>query len=407
MRSPWWLTGLICCVLCGAIPGCDSFQGAAADLDDDLFADLDEPASAGDAPPAASPPPADVGGAPPAMSPAAPRWRVGDRYPLEKTVFQKVTQVGLGAPSAGSERLQLLLSLTVEEATADKARFAVRYHRIRLVREMAGETFDYDSGSSTTTPPSAVLAYAGMINDGFSFWLAADGRIGDAVGFSEFLQRCASRTAPESRQQVLAQLAQFQTGQGVANFVDDSIGMLPVEADGTRSSAGLRIGSAWQLAPRQFQSPAPMTEQTHCLIKQLTPEVVEVSLFGKITPGPATSPIPGATSVAIREGHATGQCLFDRRTGLPTKSHIERRVSMLVTLPDGTQVAQEKEVVTALAAFPAELAAMQTPAGLQPPAEGSGVVRASAVEHAVGADRPGQVTSALFQTPTPPPQRLP
>lgn len=95
MRSPWWLTGLICCVLGGAIPGCDSFQGAAADLDDDLFADLEEPAPAGDAPPAASTPPSDAGGAAAAMPPAAPRWRVGDRYPLEKTVFQKVTQVGL------------------------------------------------------------------------------------------------------------------------------------------------------------------------------------------------------------------------------------------------------------------------------------------------------------------------
>lgn len=297
--------------------------------------------------------------------------------------------------------------MTVEEATADRARFTVRYHRVRLAREMAGESFDYDSGSSTTAPPPAVLAYAGMINDGFSFWLTADGHVGEAVGFSEFLQRCAGRTAPESRQQVLAQLAQFQTGQGVASFVDDSIGMLPAEVDGTRSSAGLRIGSAWQLAPRQYQSPAPMTEQAHCLIKQLTPEVAEVSLFGKITPGPATGPTPGATSVAIREGHATGQCLFDRRTGLPTKSHIERRISMLVTLPDGTQVAQEKEVVTALAAFPAELAAVQPPAGLQPSAEVSGVVRAGAVEHAAGSDGAGPVTSALFQTPAAPPQRLP
>jgi hypothetical protein len=193
----------------------------------------------------------------------------------------------------------------------------------------------------------------------------------------------------------------------VASFVDDSVGMLPAEADGARASAGLRIGSAWQLAPRQYQSPAPMVEQTHCIVKQLSPEAAEVSLFGKITPGSATSPIPGTMSVAIREGHATGQCHFDRRTGLPTKSHIERRVSMLVTLPDGTQVAQEKEVVTALASFPTELAAVQPPAGQLQPVDGAGVVRASAVEHAVGTGGPGQVTSALFQAPAPPPQRLP
>lgn len=411
MQCRWWLTGLICCMLGGAIPGCNAFQGAATDADEDLFAELDDLGVNGDAPAASAAPLADAGAAsaaPATMTPAPPRWRLGDRFPLEKTVFQKVTQVGLGTPSAGSERLQLLLSLTVEEVSSERARFGVRYHRVRLVREMAGETFDYDSGSSTAAPPPAALAYAGMINDGFSFWLTTDGRVGDLVGFSEFLQRCAGRTTPENRQQVLTQLAQFQSGQGVASFVDDSVGMLPAEADGARTSAGLRIGSAWQLAPRQYQSPAPMVEQAHCIVKQLSPEAAEVSLFGKITPGAATSPIPGTMSVAIREGHATGQCQFDRRTGLPTKSHIERRVSMLVTLPDGTQVAQEKEVVTALESFPTELAAVQPPAGQLQPGEGTGIVRASAVEHAVGTGGPGQVASALFQTPAPPPQqRLP
>ena len=192
MQCRWWLTGLlICCMLGGAIPGCNAFQGAATDADEDLFAELDDLGVNSDAPAASAAPLADAGAAGAAsatMTPAPPRWRLGDRFPLEKTVFQKVTQVGLGTPSAGSERLQLLLSLTVEEVSSERARFGVRYHRVRLVREMAGETFDYDSGSSTAAPPPAALAYAGMINDGFSFWLTTDGRVGDLVGFSEFLR---------------------------------------------------------------------------------------------------------------------------------------------------------------------------------------------------------------------------
>lgn len=393
-------------MLGGALPGCSNFQGGPADTDD-LLSELEDLDAGGNAPSATSAPAANVAAPPPTNPSAPPRWRIGDRFPLEKTVFQKLTQVGIGAPAAGNERLQLLLSLTVEEATADKARFGVRYHRVRLVRELAGETFDYDSGAAGATPPAAALAYAGMINDGFSFCLMADGRVGEVTGFQEFLQRCVSRTAPRDRPQVLAQLAQLQAGQCVASFIDDSIGMLPAETDASHPSAGLRIGSAWQTEPRQYQSPAPMVEQTHCLVKQLSPDAAEISLFGKITPGAPADAAPGTISVAIREGHATGQCLFDRRTGLPTRSHIERHVSMLVTLPDGSQVTQEKEVVTALAAYPAEQATVQPPAGLPQPPEGTGVIRASAVEQAVGTGGPGQATQALFTAPSAPPRRLP
>lgn len=393
-------------MLLPALPGCGSFEGTAGDSDE-LFADLDE-FETGDDAPAAGPTEASAPSQTPAEGEsAAPRWRVGDRYPLEKTVFQKITQVGVGVPSSGSERLQLQLSLTVEEATQDRARFAVRFHRVRLVREIAGESFDYDSGTGASAAPPAALAYAGMIDDGFSFWLAADGRLGEVVGMTEFLQRCAGRTPERDRQQVLAQLSQLREAQSVATFIDDSLGLLPAESSDPQGSAGLRIGSAWQLPPRQFQSPAPMVEQTHCLVKQLTQEAAEVSLFGKITPGPATGPSAGALTVTIRDGHSSGQCQFDRRTLLPTQSHVERHISMLVTLPDGTQIPQDKEVITRLRAFPAETGSTQSSAGAIPPLDTSAVIRAGGIEQAVGAGDSGQATQALFTAPSAPPRGFP
>lgn len=374
-----WLTGMLFCALLAALPGCGRTRVDADTDSEDLLAELeglDAPAAknGGDAPPPAAP----------AALISVP-WIVGDRYPLEKTVFQKITQ---GGQPAGHERLQVLLSLAVDEVQGNRARFAVRYHKVRLQRDVGGQTCDYDS-SIGGPPPPAALAYAGMLDDGFSFWMEADRRVGEVVGFSEFLQRCVKRTPALQQPQVLTQLASLQTGHGIASFIDDSLGMLPAAND----PGGLRIGTAWPMAPRKFDGPAPMVEQAQCVVKQLTLQTAELNVSGKIVPGAATSTPAGAMSVVVREGLLTGQCRVDRLTGLPTQSHLERNFGVLVTLPDGTQVSQEKQVVTALTSFPVESA---------------GIVQAGVVEPAIGYGSAGVgVQPALHSEHGPPSRPLP
>jgi hypothetical protein len=55
--------------------------------------------------------------------------------------------------------------------------------------------------------------------------------------------------------------------------------------------------------------------------------------------------------VQLKGGHCAGSCTIDRRTGLPTQSEVNRYLEMLVQLPDGTEIAQRKEILTSTMSF--------------------------------------------------------
>lgn len=282
----------------------------------------------------------------------------GDRFPLLKVIDQRLTQPEGDGTSVGVSHLEMLLAINVEELRDRRKRFGVRYHRIRFQQDVAGQHVEYNSTQSTPTesiPPEA-LVYAGLVNNGFSFWVGPDNQLIDVVGYKEFVERCVRDIPASHRQAVLEQLTALNRDEGIANFVDDSIGLLPSNADPKSPGVSVRMGSDWRLQ-RKIDGPAPMLVSTRCLLRELNERVAVIELFGSIT---AATPAPSAAiandhkewRVTVRNGsNLVGSCTVDRATGLPTNCRVERYLDLLVTLPDGTEIPQRKEIITTINAF--------------------------------------------------------
>jgi hypothetical protein len=105
------------------------------------------------------------------------------------------------------------------------------------------------------------------------------------------------------------------------------------------------------LPVRRIDGPAPMQVSTHCLIKSLTDETVQIDLFGTIMPVANTDSNNG-WNVSVRGGRCLGGCTLNRQTGLPTESRMERHLDLVLQSPDGQQLEQQKEIVTTIRAVP-------------------------------------------------------
>src|SRR4029079_8932107 len=123
--------------------------------------------------------------------------------------------------------------------------------------------------------PLAVQGYHGLKDNGFQFWLSAENEILDIVGFNEFLERGLKDVAPNRRQQVKVTLASTQGADGIANFVDDSIGLLPTHK--------VRVGDSWNKS-RQILQPVPMFCSTRCDLRSINADVAEVDMIGTVSP---------------------------------------------------------------------------------------------------------------------------
>ncbi|MEX0715193.1 MAG: DUF6263 family protein [Planctomycetaceae bacterium] len=279
----------------------------------------------------------------------------GDRFPLLKTVEQTVTQ-GDGPQGVRSRSLlELLLAILVEDVRPDGRKLlSVRYQRVRYVQEIDGERIEFDSTAPPRSVPLAVEPYRRLVDNGFSFWLSPDNRIHDLVGFDEFLKRCMADVPPARRSEVLAQFDRTTSEEGIANFVDDSIGILPYAgAKGDRASV-VRKGSTWNREQR-FAQPLPVHLQTEYTLRELTDELAHVDVLGTI--GPSTTYRPtheddDRVRVHVRNGHSFGSCAIRRDTGLPVESRIERLFDMTVRVPGGEQFPQQKRIVTTIRTFP-------------------------------------------------------
>ncbi len=342
-----------CLALLGwGLVGCNYFQGAESDLDDE-FADLeldDSPTITGGLPNKRSELASESTDEAP--EDAGPRLAVGDRFPLIKTVEQKLTQPGPQGLVTGQSRLETQLSLTVEEVRDGKTRFGVRYHGVRYFeQDLAGRRIEFHSAQHAGEVPPQVSAYAALVNNGFSFWVGPDNRLIELVGFPDFLKRCVQHLPVAQRQAVIAQLSADRGDNGIASFVDDSIGILPVNAEDGAQPVPIRKGTSWVLPVRHIDGPAPMQVSTHCLIKDLTDEMVQIDLFGAITPV-AHAEAPNGWNISVRGGRCLGGCTVDRQTGLPTESRMERHLDLVLQSPDGQQLEQQKAIVTTIRALP-------------------------------------------------------
>jgi len=285
----------------------------------------------------------------------------GDRFPLRKTVEHTLRQPTGQDWSTSRSNLDLLLSVTVNEIRepggprnnpdprGGQKRLQVQYHRIRFSQEVAGQNkVQYDSDAPQRPLSLAAIGYHGLKDNGFEFWLSAENQIIEIVGFDQFLERCLRDVPPARQQQVRAAMAATTGSDGIANFVDDSIGLLPVTA--------VREGESWS-RDRHVLQPVPMYASNRYTLRRITDEIAEIDITGTVSPsvnfGPSQQP-NHEINVSVRGGNSVGTCLLDRRTGLPMQSRVEQSLDMVVRLPDGSEFDQYKSTLTTIKYFPGQ-----------------------------------------------------
>lgn len=280
------------------------------------------------------------------------RLKVGDKFPLQKTVMTTLLQ-----PGATEERntafKEFLLTITVEAMPesgerAGQKQMGVKFHNVRFSRDLRGQKLEYDSRSVREPIPLAIQPYHGLVGNSFSFWLGQDNQIEGIVDFDKFVERCLRGVPRERFEEVWNNLATQTGADGIANFVDDSIGLLP--------RSRVNVGESWTVT-RRTQQPIPMVCKNRYTLQFVDERQAEVSILGEILPG-AIMPnaIPGAAkrniNMSIGGGKSTGSCTIDLRTGLPIHSQVEQLMDMHVTLKSGEQFVQHKQTITTIRAFP-------------------------------------------------------
>ncbi|MCX7401101.1 MAG: DUF6263 family protein [Planctomycetales bacterium] len=279
------------------------------------------------------------------------RLQKGDRFPLVKTVHQTLVQRSEQAPALAETRLELTLVITVEEVRDDAILLGVRYSRVNYAHDVAGQQLAYDSSTHAGAVPWDALPYAGMINNGFSFWLGRDNSIREMVGYKEFLERCVAEVPLERRETLLSEISNRFGDDGVANFVDDSIGLLPYDAT-VDPDAATRVlpGDVWT-RERRLMQPVPVQLTSTYRLTEINDTTAEIDITGRIASGDAAASNT-AGRLRISGGHSLGRCIVDRATGLPLEMNLTRYITMKLTTADEKEVVQEKTIVTTIRAFP-------------------------------------------------------
>lgn len=275
----------------------------------------------------------------------------GDRFPLMKTVEQSLVQKSEQFPAMAQTRLSLLMAIQVEQVTDSAILMSVRYNRISYSHDLNGQKLEYDSSVHQNDIPFDVQPYAGMINNGFSFWIGRDNRIRELVGYSEFLQRCVQNVTGERRETLLSEISNRFGDDGVANFIDDSIGLLPYDNSvDPESATRVAVGDVWTREHRMMQ-PAPVYLTSTYRLFSIDAHTAEIDISGRIASGETVRQEEKA-GLKILGGHSLGKCVVDRATGLPLQMDMTRYLNMVVTLADGQQIQQDKTITTTVRAFP-------------------------------------------------------
>ncbi len=277
--------------------------------------------------------------------------REGDQFPLIKTVEQTLVQKSETHPALAKTKLDLNLALTVQEVRVDAVLLGVQYSRVVYEHDLAGRRLKFDSASHEGAIPWDAVPYAGMVNNGFAFWIGRDNQIRGLVGYQEFLERCVAEVPMERRQTLLTELSQRFGDDGVANFVDDSIGLLPYDASVDEESASRVLpGDIWT-RERRLMQPVPVYLKSTYTLTDLDRETARIEITGRIASGEAVN-AAGDSRVRISDGRTLGHCTVDRSTGLPLDVQISRHLVIHVQTEDGHDVVQEKEILTTIRGFP-------------------------------------------------------
>jgi hypothetical protein len=277
--------------------------------------------------------------------------KVGDRFPLLKTVEQTLVQVTPQGEMRNTTSLELLMSLTVDEvASGDdrqgQKRLAVRYHRVRYQQDIAGQKLSYNSDTAPSPLPPGCEAWHGLVGNGFFVWVGANNQLIEAVGFHEFRERCLRHVPPDRQMQVRAAITSTTGIEGVVNFLDDSIGIMPADA--------VKVGDNWDQT-RQLKEPLRMNVALQYNLEKLDDNLARIAILGTISPAAGySSPaeLARGISVSVRGGQIFGTCGIDRRTGLPLQSRVQQDLEMRVSASGGPEFDQRKQTITTIQAFP-------------------------------------------------------
>jgi Family of unknown function (DUF6263) len=356
MRSSTCL--LSCLLVAGLAPGCSSETPGTTSTEDQLL--LDDMLGELDGGKRRGTPVQTVSGTREAAEPVTAtahgeqlqlRLRPGDRFPLIKTVEQVLVQRSATAPLTARTRLELTLVLQVEEVQPDFVQMNVRYSRVSYSHDLAGQRVEFDSSQHQGVVPQDAIPYAGMVNSGFSFQIGRDNRIQKLIGYEEFLQRCVQQIPVGRRQTLLAEIGQRFGDDGVANFIDDTIGLLPYNTDvDSKNATNVLVGDVWT-RERRLMQPVPVHMTSTYRLVELNQRTAEIDITGSIAAG-ASLQSASTGAVRIHGGHAVGRCTVDRDTGLPLELNITQFVTLSARTDSGVEVTQEKQVVTNIRTFP-------------------------------------------------------
>lgn len=280
-------------------------------------------------------------------------FKKGDVFPLMKTVTQTVTQKTSNGPVTSEITLQILLAIHVQDVQKERTKLRVNYQHVRFSHQFSqkslGEQILYDSKTTAAhnVPPAAQF-YHGLANNGFEFWIGPNHKVLETVQFSEFLKRCVQYVPPKEREAVMTQFIATTGDHIIANFIDDSLGLLPAQ------TKKVRVGDHW-IRKQIVDRPVPLSLESRCTLQKLNDDIAEIRIDGKVIPSAAfgrpNQSNGNGIQLSIIGGHITGSCQIRRKTGLPERSEIHRVFDMLARFPNGQEVKQTNESKTVIEIF--------------------------------------------------------
>lgn len=287
------------------------------------------------------------------------RLKTGERFGLRKTVDTSLQQASPdGTNQVVTARIEMLLGLTVEDVSEKGTRLAVRYERVRFSQGSEGQRVEYDSMQPVTPVPVLALPYHNMVRDGFSFWIGKENQIVDVVGFKDFLERCMAGVSEADRVQQMLNMEAASDENGISDFVDNTIGLLPY-------GRSISPGDTWERT-RHIGRPVPMKLLQAYTLKDLSDSMAVVDIRGTITPSTTINDVKQEKSgvrVTVTGGVLQGDCAIYRDSGLPQRSYVERAVDMTVMTTGHHEFKQKKLVRTTVEAFPMQGAGAPTVVG--------------------------------------------
>lgn len=327
--------------------------------------------------------------------------KVGDRFPLQKTIEQTLVQQSSVGPVTSRSNLTLMFAITVDEEDVGRRRLGVRYQRVKYRQEILGELTEYDSQTNPSYVPDALQVYHGLAGNSFSFWIGADNRVVEVIEFNQFLKRCVRHAPAHKQQELLTQIVSTQEDEGFANFVDESIGLLPYDPQATGRETAVKLYQQWEKS-RTIMRPLPMEMRTGYTLSSLTRDRAGIMILGTIEPikasrlGPIQQ-VGAKQSISLKQGKITGSCMIDRASGLPLLSRITREMDMTVEVPGQVPFEQRKTIVTTIESFPTERTIFSR-SDQKSPVDGS-ILRTDGHE----SDNSGAVSNAHFEADRPGP----